>query len=111
MRIYRIAQYEQPWKMTQDAFVNYHYTGHIPEAAYQTYRDVEGLSWLTKEKFPVLYAKGVFDGKEIEFRKSGEKLKYTHKVPEEDGFMTHKRDEEGNLVYMSDEEIKERGLT
>jgi GNAT superfamily N-acetyltransferase len=80
-----------------------HYTGAISEDAYENYKKPGGLSWLGgKEKYPILLLEK--DG--IEYRQSGEKLKYTY-YDYETG--EHRRDSKGGLIYKPDEELIAEG--
>ena len=108
MTWYTLAQLEDKkyWEMTQEEFVNYHKTGHIPSESYQKYKTVEGLNWLTRERHPILHSSKEFNGRLIEFRKSGEKLKYT--AQDEDGNI--RRNEHGDAMTMTDEEVAQKGL-
>ena len=95
--------HEVPWQH----FIDYHRTGGIAPNAYEQYETMEGISWLGgKEKHPIFVKKQRFGDEEIEFRKSGEEVFYV-KMDEQEEVV---RDKEGNVVYLSPEEIKERGL-
>lgn len=109
MKIYKIAQDKpkNPSDMTEQEFMDYHRTGFIPESAYEKYKTVDGLSWITKAKNPVLHSVKEFGGKTIEFRMSGEKLQYAKWRDDGDDLV---RDEKGLAVYMSEEEMKMRNL-
>lgn len=97
---------KQSWQMTNKEFMQYHNTGSIPSSAYQTYSNREGIAWLgPKTKRPVLYSKKVVDGKEIEFRQNGQKNSYV-KYDANDKLL---RDEKGEPVYYTDEEIVAHG--
>lgn len=101
---YKIASMN-PWEMTQKEFIAYHKTGFIRSDAYQQYS--KSLDYVKKDKYPVIYSVKKFGDKTIEFRKSGEKLRYC-KIAGEDREIL--RDENGLAVYLTDEEIKEKGL-
>lgn len=90
--------------MSEDDFVQYHRTGFIPSSAYQKYKTKEGMDWLTKAKHPELYSTKQFGDKTIEFRKSGEKLKYVKWIGDDIA-----RDSSGQPVYLSDEEMIAKG--
>jgi len=107
VKIYKIAQYK-PWEMTRQEFLDYHHTGYISSSAYDDYSTVDGLSWIKKEKYPVLYSVKNFGKYRIEFRKSGEKLKYTAIDPNDD--LKILRDEKGMALMLTDDEIKSKGL-
>lgn len=82
---------------------DYHFTGNIREDAYERYEKPGGLSWLGKKsKYPIL----LFEKNGIEYRQSGEKLKYTYFDEET---LTHRRDEHGELIYRPDEELLKDG--
>jgi len=102
---YRIAQGKRPWEMTQQEFMDYHNTGYISSSAYQKYSTVEGLNWLRKNDYPILYSTKIFGAHNIEFRKSGEKLQYTAHDP--DGEIA--RGPDGLALMMSDEEVIAKG--
>jgi GNAT superfamily N-acetyltransferase len=94
--------------MTRDEFLGFHNTGWIPYEAYDKYRTVEGLSWLgKKEEYPILHSKGVFGGREIEFRQSGEKLDYVKHTEDGEDIA---RDERGYALMLTEDEIAARGL-
>jgi hypothetical protein len=107
MNWYRKSQTNyDPLQMTEDEFVDYHKTGWISSDAYEQYRTIEGLSWIKKEKSPILYSVKQFGDKTIEFRKTGEKLFYCK--TDEDGDIV--RDKDGQVVYLTDEEMIAKGL-
>jgi len=98
-----------------EAFIRYHYTGHIDSEAYN-YNTVESLSWLRPEAYKIFVKtistkKGV-----IQFRKSGEKLQYCRHNPvvEIDGVPTGgdiERDPiTGLALHLTDAEIAAKGL-
>jgi hypothetical protein len=92
-------------------FIDYHKTGTIQEQAYKDYEKTGGLSWLGgKEKKPLLVATKNIDGEAIEFRQSGEELKYTQRDPKDPDGFDHLRDDKGNLTYMTQKQMKEKGL-
>lgn len=115
MKIWKIAQEDvkepkEPWMASEEDFMDYHKTGHIPSSAYEKYKKPEGLSWLKKANYPVLYATKQFKDKTIEIRQSGEKNKYVkHTEPDADGFTDILRDSQGMAIMMSDEEIEQKG--
>jgi len=97
----------ESWRVPKKWFMDYHRTGSISSNAYQKYSDREGIAWLGgKDKNPVLHSKKIIDGKEIEFRQSGEKSEYV-KTNDQDEIV---RDSNGMAIYMSDEEVLEQGL-
>jgi len=102
----RAKSEEEPWTMTQQEFIDYHYTGGISSDAYQSYKTVKGMSWIKKEKYPALHSTKQFGPKKIEFRQSGEKQKfYKYDNSKSDYF----RDENNNLIPLTDEEIRDKG--
>ena len=108
MNWYKKAQieYKEPWQMTQEEFVKYHITGSISSSAYNQYKTTEGLNWLKKEDYPILYDTKQFNGVTVEFRKTGEPLRYT-KRDEKDNIV---RDEKGMATYLSKEEMINKNL-
>lgn len=89
------------YKSAED-FVKSQYTGFISSDAYEDMRfdmDIKKVPNLIK----TIETKS---GEKIEFRKTGEKLKYT-KIDKEGNIV---RDSKGLAMMMSDDEIKERGL-
>jgi len=93
----------------ENAFLNHHYTGSVPSNAYS---GKEMFSWQKLEKYPKLLKKvKLKDGTEVELRQEGTENRYTYWNLEDyertgDG---HRRDENGDLVYMTPEEIAEKG--
>jgi len=96
---------KKPWEMTQDEFLSYHHTGNISIGAYEKYKTVDGLSWLKKEEYPILYSVKEFGGKLIEFRKSGEKLKFV-RHDENDEIA---RGPDGLALFLTDDEALQKG--
>lgn len=97
---------KQPWQMTNKEFMQYHNTGSIPSSAYERYAKREGITWLgPKTKHPILHSKKIIDGKEIEFRQDEKKNRYV-KHDETEGVL---RDEKGEAVYYTDEEVISNG--
>lgn len=85
----------------ENDFINYHRTGDIPSSAYGDHKIDYRI-----EQYPKLIL--TFEDKQgeaIEFRKTGEKLKYVKKV---DGEIL--RDENGNAIYLSEDEMKAKNL-
>jgi len=112
---YRTAAGEaanEPWQMTREEFMDFHRTGWISPEAYKQYRTLEGVAWLgPKSKYPILHSKGVFGGREIEFRQTGRKLQYVKENPApEPGEDFIMRDGHGLALYLSEEEMDRRGL-
>ena len=110
MKIYRIAKDPlEMTEMTEDEFVDYHRTGYIAPDSYDSYKTPKGMDWIKKEKHPVLHSIKQFGDKTIEFRQSGEKLKYTQYDPNAEWEYEHLRDSNGELIYMTDEQMIEKG--
>ena len=111
MNWYKLAQLnnKQPWQMTQKEFVNYHITGFIPSHHYDDYKTIDGIrSFNQKENFPVLYDTKQFGNTIVEFKKSGKPNKYVKTDPYDD--LKILRDNQGKALYLSDEEMKAKGL-
>jgi len=88
----------------EESFIQYHKTGYIKEGTYEQFET--DLSWLKISESPVLHKTVMIDSEELELRKSGEKLKYVK--TDKSGEIV--RDEEGMALYLSDAEIKQKGL-
>jgi len=113
---YKVAQensdqiYKEPWEMTQEEYIEI----LDPEGIYvEPFRpeSSEDYSWTKKEKYPILLGKKNFKnqlGKDIliEFRMSEEKLQY-EKLNELGQTLKEKN---GDLIYLTDEEIKSKEL-
>jgi GNAT superfamily N-acetyltransferase len=95
----------RPHEVSQDHFVDYHRTGTISEDAYEDYGTIEGLSWISKDEHPILLKREEFGGEMLEFRQTGEELKYVRH--DESGEID--RDEQGLATYLSPEEVAEKG--
>lgn len=92
---------KHPSQMSQDEFMKLHHTGYIDPSVYKEY--AKDLSWLgTPQKYPKVVGKHG----SIEFRKSGEPLKYV--ATDEEGEII--RDKDGTATYMSKEEMINQGL-
>ena len=89
-------------KICEDAFIDYHKTGHISEDAYTN----NDMSWIKRKEHPILLRKIQLNSEEIDLCQSGEKLQYVKTDPK--GEIV--RDKEGNALYLSDEEMKQRNL-
>lgn len=91
------------FKKKEGDFLTYHHTGDIPSSSY---RDLN-FSWVDYSKKPIL-VKTFTDklGEEIEIRQSGERNKYVKK----DAAGEMLRLDNGDLVYLSEEEISNKGL-
>lgn len=106
---YKIAQLngKEPWQMTQEEFVNYHITGFIQSDHYDDYKTIDGIRYFNeKENFPLLYDTKQFGNTIVEFKKSGKPLQYV-KTDANDNII---RDNQGKATYLSDEEMKTKGL-
>jgi len=95
-----------PYEGDKHAFMQHHNTGYIASDAYKQYEKEGGLSWLgDKSKYPILLSKGTHGKFDIEFRQTGDKLQYVKTIGDE-----HVRDKNGELIYMTPEEIKSENL-
>ena len=101
-----LQNFLRPWQMTIAEFMSYHVTGRIPSSAYEGYRTIEGLDWLKEEKYPLLYSTIEFGEETIEFRKTGEKNSYVK--CDINGEIV--RDGEGLVTYLTDDEVRAKGL-
>jgi len=98
---------KSPEDLDRDAFLKHHYTGHIGSNVYRQYQAEGGLGWLgSKSKYPILLHRGKYGPFDVEFRQSGETSVYCKN--DADGNLV--RDEKGNPVYMTPEEVKSAGL-
>ena len=98
---------KSPEQLDQDSFLRHHYTGHIASSAYSQYEKEGGLSWLgDKSKYPVLLHKGKYGQFDVEFRQTGQLNQYVKNDANDDIVRTA----DGQVVYMSPEEIKDAGL-
>ena len=78
-----------------------------PESAYNTSLDkMRQESYLDKSKFPKLLKRVKIRGLMFEFRLKSELRDYVHKNNEGE----YKRDTDHNLIYMSQDDIKQKGL-
>ena len=110
-RLYTIwdSQYQKiknldPHEIEKNHFLKSQYTGHIRSDAYERYESDEGLSWLgNKNKYPELLSIEKHGLYEVEYRRkqNEELLKYV-KINKHGGV---ERDDSGNVMYMSPEEI------
>lgn len=90
----------------EHAYVKHHNTGYIAPDAYDKFWE-QGRPWQKPEKYPKLLKRVTLkDGTEVDFRQEGTKNEYVK--PDADGWAL--RDEQGNAIYMSDEEIERAGL-
>ena len=107
----KLIEEGKPHEVLPMNFMDYHNTGGIEESAYKQYGTKEGVSWLGKpEKYPKLIKRKDYQGEEIEFRNKEEKLQYTQNDPADPTGFDHLRDEQGELIYMSDEQMEEKGV-
>jgi hypothetical protein len=95
----------RPHESTQQHFLDYHRTGTISDDAYEQYSTIEGLSWIKKEKHPVLLKREEFGGEILEFRQTGEELQYVRL--DENGEIV--RDEDSWATYLTPKEVLEQG--
>ena len=97
---------KSPEDLDRDAFLKHHYTGHIGSNAYRKYQAEGGLEWLgSKSKYPILLHQGKYGPFDVEFRQLGEILKYC----KQDANGKLVRDEQGDIIYMTPDEIKASG--
>jgi len=108
-------RYTHPRDMTEDEFINYHYTGHIDSSAYDEGPGYEAYNLDKvnkivgpKEKYPVVLGTFNIGNNLVELRKSDEKLQYVKYLDDER--LDLARDEQGNLIYLSDEEMDQKDL-
>lgn len=88
----------------EDDFLAHHYTGYIPSTAYKNYEKEGGLSWLgNKSKYKVLLDKKQHGNYEVEYRQTGDRNMY---VKYDEKTLSPLRDANGELVYLSPEEVK-----
>ncbi len=90
----------------EDQFIEQHKTGHIPNDAYRTmFKD----PWIVpnyQERYPILLETKNMKGVVVEFRQSGERLKYVKYTPEDEIV----RDDQGMAVMQTEEEMRANGL-
>jgi GNAT superfamily N-acetyltransferase len=92
-------------------FLSYHQTGSIAEDFYDIYKTKEGISWLgTPDKYPILLDRKKYGNEIIEFRKKDEKIKYIQSRNPKDPNSDFLRDENGNLIYLTEQQTKEKEL-
>ena len=98
---------ERPWEMTGDEFHNFHNTGYIGADAYQDYGTSEGLQdFIKRERYAEVFDRRNFAGTEVEIRRDISPLKYCKHDAEGDIVYN----ERGMAIYMTDEEVKAKGL-
>jgi len=116
---YRLAiKDEEAWLHTPEEFLQHHYTGYIDSDAYQGYRKPEGLErFVYKDAYP--FEHGEYQGRDRTYQirryerpkqiaKWGPaKVKlYSGEVVDTEDIM---RDEKGNAIYLTPEEMDEQG--
>ncbi len=95
------------WDGNETDFIKHHKTGDIPSHAYSDYEEKGGLSWIgNKSKYPELILIKSYAPHSVEFRKSGEKLRYVD--TDDQGEIL--RDPNDIALYMSDDKIKQKDL-
>lgn len=93
----------------KEKFFKHHYTGFIGSNAYVQYEKPGGLAWLGHpSKYPLLLATKQHGPFKVEYRQNGEKNQYVKTDPNDD--LKHVRDEHGELVFMTDAEIRAENL-
>lgn len=91
----------------EDDFLKHHYTGYIGSDAYKQYGEKGGLSWLGKKsKYPILLDKKKMGEFDVEFRQTGERNVYCKRMDNNEDYV---RDQEGNLVKLTPNEVNEKG--
>lgn len=96
-----------PHEIDKEKFILSQYTGGISDSAYEDYKKDGGLSWLgSPSKFPILLSKEQFGPYMAEFRQRNEDSKYVSY----DDKHNVKRDEKGNAIYLSKDEIIAKNL-
>jgi GNAT superfamily N-acetyltransferase len=107
----KLIQEGKPYSVLPNNFMDYHNTGGISENAYKCYSDKKGISWLGGvDKYPILLKRKEYGGEVIEFRQTGKKNQYTQEDPKDPNGWDLLRDNEGNLICMTEEQIKQKGL-
>ena len=114
----RAMKDDEAWQYTPDEFMNHHYTGHINSNAYEDYRTSDGLSWLRKESYPVEHGVYQHGDNAYQIRRNQEPLQYAKWGPKTFQWGNDEpyegtdimRDEKGNALYLSPEEMREKGL-
>lgn len=119
------ARSELPWTQTWEEFIEYHKTGDIPDGygddgfgydlSHYNDRNQQNGSYSTA-KYKNLIGSKVFNTPrygevEVEFRQSGEPVQYVKQTePDEDGWTDILRDDQGEIVYLTDEEAQAKNL-
>jgi GNAT superfamily N-acetyltransferase len=83
-----------------------HRTGSIPAGAYETYRKVEGFSWLQAARYPICIGTLATRHGVVRFRQSGEREHYV--ATDAAGEIV--RDEHGEASYLREADVIARGL-
>lgn len=95
----------EPEKATPEEFLQHHYTGYINSNAYQDYEKPNGLSWQKPEEFNI-FIKNI-DRNNMHFElKMRKDINYYCKKDQNGEIM---RDEKGDAVYLTPEEIDAKG--
>jgi hypothetical protein len=121
----KIAQVIPPWTQTWEEFIAHHQTGNISggygdegqglDLSHYNDRNQKN-GWYSPERYPVLIGKRTFNvpryGEvEVEFRQTGDSNKYVKtSEPDETGYSDIVRDEKGNAIYYSPDEMREKDL-
>lgn len=91
---------------SEKEFMDHHRTGSISEDAYEQYSTKSGISWLGEpERYPHLLKTLDMDEESIEIRLKLRKNVYV----KQDSEMNIIRDEHGDVIDLTDDEIKEKG--
>lgn len=92
---------------SEQAFLDYHITGHIPSHAYENSEKPHGLDYLgSPTRYPTLLDTMTVSGETIQFRARYEPLIYSKH--DDDGEII--RDSEGMAIRMTPEEVQAAGL-
>ncbi|MBK6942490.1 MAG: hypothetical protein IPH13_20130 [Planctomycetes bacterium] len=100
---------EEVWRIPQREFLRKSITGHIGSRAYENYEKDGGLSWVPLSKYTeplgsIDTANGV-----VEFRGEAGLRRYAKRDPNDE--FDWLRDDKGDIVYMSQDEIRAQGFT
>lgn len=100
----KLAARNFPWEVTQDEWMRQQNTGFISSDAYEDEYPMKEPQDLSK--YPILLDTKNFAGKIIQFRQTGEPLRYVA-TDDEDEII---RNEQGMATYLTDEQMKEQDL-
>ena len=98
---------EDEHEQEKEKFLRYQRTGYIPDDTYKRYETNGGLSWLgNKNKYPIVLGVEHFNNYTVEFRQNDVNSQYV----KTDDSGNIGRDESGNVIMMTKDEIIEKGL-